>query len=1002
MNFNNHLPSSQLDLNNEERLFNRLHFTILAAVIIYIPLFFWMGARDSSVFLFFSLVLLNSSIFLLSHFNKPDVARLLLVFTCNLDLFICSLGVGHVGLLQLYCFPFMAMSLFLFKSRKWNFVICGGIMSVASGVLVFLKALSSDVDGNLLSNAQSDAFALFNFIGSTLMTGSFFYFFVKDYVRTNKIQNERGRLLSILDASPDFIGIADMQGNLKYHNPSAKKLIGLPEDADLSQLNIKDMHPEWAGKLVVNEGIPVAMSGRPWRGETALLHRDGHEISVSQVLILHRNENGQPEFLSTVIHDITETKRKAREEKLVQDIDQFLATANDPLEIYRYVCQAVSQFFKFPLGIYWKLNESTEQLEFSESFNIDDQEFKNFVTSSKKYIFKMGQGLPGRIWKNRKIVEWENLDKDESFFRRDLIESNRITFGFGFPIILEENFFGCFEFYSNDRIKLTENFAHTLDGLKKRIAQQIVYLRSEENLKKNERRLKYALEGSNDGMWDWDLLTNEIYVSEKLSRIFGSSQTIKLRQIHTTDSIIHPEDLKKVDLSVQLHLTGQTEYHEVETRMKTEDGNYVWILTRGKISERDHLGKPIRMTGVHIDIQRIKEIQLKLEVAEQLATSAANAKAEFLATMSHEIRTPMNGVIAMSGLLLETPLNPEQKEFASTVVQSGKTLLVLVNDLLDFSKIEAGKMDIEEIEFDFHSFLRDLLKPFYYTAEKKKVKFAIETNNFEKKIMGDSGRIGQIVSNLVSNSIKFTKYGEVRIKAELIEQDGTAKLTLLVVDTGMGIPDSAKARMFQAFSQGDNSISRQYGGTGLGLSISKRLVDLMNGEISFDSETGKGTTFKVTLNLKTGKTISQENFPDTSFENDQVGGRVLVAEDNPVNQLVISKLLENLGCSYFLVSNGNDALDALRVAPYDLILMDCRMPEMDGYEATAKIRSSETLDCKIPIVALTANASKEDENRCKAAGMDAYLTKPVSKIELEKMLRRFISENSKASGSGAA
>ncbi len=1002
MTVNKNLPSSPLDKNNEERLFNRLHYTILGAVIIYIPLFFWMGARESAMFLFLSLVLLNSSIFILSHTNKPDIARLLLIFTCNLDLFICSLGVGHVGLLQLYSFPFMAMSLFLFKSRKWNFVMCGGFLSVASGVLVSLKFLSTVVEHKLLDNAQSDTFALFNFIGSSLMTGSFFYFFVKDYVKTDKIQNERGRLLSILDASPDFIGIADMQGNLKYHNPSAKKLIGLPNDADMSNLNIKDMHPEWAGKLVVSEGIPIAMSGRPWREETALLHRDGHEIAVSQVLMLHRDENGDPEYLSTVIQDITEIKRKACEEKLAQDIDRFLATANDPNEIYREVCRAVSQFFNFSIGIYWKLSESATHLEFSESFNTDDQAHKKFVNDSKKYSFKLGQGLPGRIWMKREIVEWENLNKDESFLRKDLINLNKITFGFGFPILFEGQFFGCFEFYSSGQIKLTENFTQTLAGIKKRIAQRIIYLRSEYKLKNNERRLKYALEGSNDGMWDWDLLTNEVYVSEKLSRIFGDSQTIRLGKTHTRDGIIHPEDLKRVDVSMQLHLSGRTEFHEVETRMKTLDGNYVWILTRGKISERDLTGKPIRMTGVHIDIQRIKEIQLKLEEAEKLATSAANAKAEFLATMSHEIRTPMNGVIAMSGLLLETPLNPEQKEFANTVVQSGKTLLMLINDLLDYSKIEAGKMDIEEFEFDFNSFLRELSKPFYYSAEKKKIKFAIETKSFKKMIKGDSGRIGQIVSNLVSNSIKFTKDGEIRIKADLVEQRDTTQLTLLVVDTGMGIPESAKARMFHAFSQADNSISRQFGGTGLGLSISKRLVDLMNGEISFESEIGKGTTFKVTLTLKTGTDISQEYHPEILQEKNQVGGRILVAEDNPVNQLIISKLLENLGCNYLVVSNGNEALDALRLSPYDLILMDCRMPEMDGYEATANIRRSETLESKIPIIALTANASKEDENRCKAAGMDAYLTKPVAKTDLEKMLRRFISESAKTRGSGAA
>ncbi|MGE0614835.1 MAG: ATP-binding protein [Bacteriovoracia bacterium] len=397
-------------------------------------------------------------------------------------------------------------------------------------------------------------------------------------------------------------------------------------------------------------------------------------------------------------------------------------------------------------------------------------------------------------------------------------------------------------------------------------------------------------------------------------------------------------------------------------------------------------------SAARLQVDRLKSMD-QLERALYDAKAATRAKSDFLATMSHEIRTPLNGVIGMSSLLMETKLSQEQQELVHTVSNSGKTLLSLINDILDFSKIESGRMQLEEVEFDVAETLREILKPFELAAKGKNIYFRFDADTYGHRVIGDSGRLGQVVSNLVSNALKFTPQGSVLIRLNLRALGDRTIMRLEVTDTGIGIPDQAKSRMFEAFSQAEQSTSRKFGGTGLGLSISKRIVQLMGGTIGFQSMLGVGTTFRVEFAFRTGQAIahSPSGEPSTVASSTKpLEGRVLVAEDNPTNQLVIARMLEKLGCKYHLVANGNEVLDALREAPFDLILMDCQMPDMDGYEATRLIRQSSTLNRAIPIVALTANAGVEDREKCNTVGMNDFLTKPVDRKALEAALRRYL------------
>jgi PAS domain S-box-containing protein len=541
------------------------------------------------------------------------------------------------------------------------------------------------------------------------------------------------------------------------------------------------------------------------------------------------------------------------------------------------------------------------------------------------------------------------------------------------------------------------------------IAEDISERRQSETLLRlTADRLKLATRAGGVGIWDNDLVNNVLVWDEQMFRLYGVTKDQFGGAYETWLAGVHPEDRQRMKEQREATIRGGTE-SDGEFRVIWPDRSIHHIRAL-RLVKWDAFGKPTHIIGTNWDITSQKEASDKLlannrELAKETeranklaieAEKATSAKSEFLANMSHEIRTPMNGVIGMTGLLLDTELTAEQRRYAELARSSGESLLQLTDDILDFSKIEAKKLELETIDFDLRSLLDNLASIFSATVKAKGIELMCMADPAVPMLLrGDPGRLRQILTNLASNAIKFTEKGEVVVRVALVEEgESNCLLRFSVRDTGIGIAEDRIGILFDKFSQVDVSTTRRFGGTGLGLAISKQLAEMMGGDVGVTSQEGKGSEFWFTVRLgRSSELHSQAERAEMKSQTAvNLNGRILIAEDNSTNREVALGMLRKLGLRGDAVADGAEAVRVLEYIPYDLVLMDMRMPVMDGIEAARKIRNpqSAVLNRDIPIIALTANAMQSDRQSCLAAGMNDFVPKPIQMAVLRDALNRWL------------
>jgi ammonium transporter len=799
----------------------------------------------------------------------------------------------------------------------------------------------------------------------------------------------------IIDHALDAIVTIDQEGIITDWNPQATLIFGWPKSEILGQ-SFRDRLLPLSHRTDQEQQLKHFLETKQQhvvnkRLEIQGLHRKGHEfpIEVTMVPLFKQNSYSFCAF----IRDITEqkeTEAALQQETASMQLVQLVAIAANEAHSLDDAFQAsldrICTFTKWPVAhVYFRDDEQASRLSPSQLWHLEnEEEFKTFKSLTEQTVFEPGEGLPGRVLVHGRAMWIADITKDSNFPRARMAGELGIRGGFAFPVMVGHTVMGVLEFFSRAVESPNPRLLEVMEIIGTQLGRVLERKRGELSRQESDARIRGIVETAADAI----ITINERGIIQSYNsaaeQVFGYSAQEAIGQ---NVSLLMPSPHREQhDAYLQRYLTGHPSTifgvsRELEGKRK--NGNvFPMELAVSEIK----LDTRRTFTGIIRDISERKEREQELREAKERAEMAVTAKSQFLATMSHEIRTPMNGVIGMTGLLLETGLSPQQRQFAETVRSSGETLLKIINDILDFSKIEAGKLEFEIIPFDLRTTLEESLELLAEAAGKKHLELVgLVFANVYTALQGDPGRLRQIFMNLIGNAIKFTSEGEIIVKISSVQDthDHVA-IRVEINDSGEGIPADVLPKLFRPFTQADSSTTRRHGGTGLGLAICKQLVQQMNGEIGVENRSEGGSTFWFTAHFQKQPESATAFSPEpTTLE----CLRVCAVDDHPTNRQLLVQYFQQWHMDGTLVERPSDCLALLRQqaqngTPYDLAILDMEMPGMDGFELAKLIKSDVNLQAT-RLILLTSLGRRGDATAAQQCGFSGYLTKPIRKIQLQ-------------------